>query len=55
MGSPRGEPVRKINKVLLELEKSMSLGIDAMNLRESNVEEEEEEVVRNKEKGKEKE
>ena len=53
MGSPRGEPVRKINKVLLELKKSMSLGIDAMNLRESGVEEEE--VVRDKEKGKEKE
>ena len=53
MGSPRGEPVRKISKVLLELEKSMSLGIDATNLRESGVEEEE--VVRNKEKGKQKE
>ena len=53
MGSPRGEPVRKINKVLLELEKSMSLDIDATNLREFDVEEEE--VVRNKVKGKEKE
>ena len=37
--------------MLLELEKSLSLGIDATNLRESGVEEEE---VRNKEKGKEK-
>ena len=53
MGSPRGELVRKINKVLLELENSMSLGINATNLKESGVEEEE--VVRNKEKGKEKE
>ena len=53
MGSPRGEPVRKISKVLLELEKSVSLGIDATKLREFDVEEEE--VVRNKEKGKEKE
>ena len=53
MGSPRGELVRKINKVLLEVEKSTSLGIDATNLKESSAEEEE--VVRKKEKGKEKE
>ena len=51
MGSPRGKLVRKINKVLFELKKSMSLGIDATNLREFDVEEE---VVRNKEKGEEK-
>ena len=37
--------------MLLELEKSLSLGIDATNLRESGAEEEEE--VRNKEEGKE--
>ena len=53
MGSPRVEPVRKINKVLLEVEKSTSLGIDAMNLKESSAEAEE--VVRKKVKGKEKE
>ena len=52
MGSPRVEPVRKINKVLLEVEKSTSLGIDAMNLKESSAEVE---VVRKKVKGKEKE
>ena len=54
MGSPRGEPVRRINKMLLEVEKSLSLGIDATKLRKSGAEEEEEEV-RKKEKGKEKE
>ena len=53
MGSPRVEPVRKINKVLLEVEKSTSHGIDAMNLKESSAEVEE--VVRKKVKGKEKE
>ena len=52
MGSPRVEPVRKINKVLLGVEKSTSLGIDAMNLKESSAEVE---VVRKKVKGKEKE
>ena len=54
MGSPRGEPVWRINKMLLEVEKSLSLGIDATKLRKSGAEEEEEEV-RKKEKGKEKE
>ena len=53
MGSPRGEPVRKINKLLLDVEKSTSLGIDATNLKESSAEAEE--VVRKKVKGKEKE
>ena len=40
--------------MLLEVEKSLSLGIDATKLRKSGAEEEEEEV-RKKEKGKEKE
>ena len=53
MGSPRGKPVRKINKVLLEVEKNTSLGTNAMNLKESSAEAEE--VVRKKVKGKEKE
>ena len=33
INSPRGESVWRINKVLLEGEKGMSLGIDAMKLR----------------------
>ena len=41
--------------MLLEVEKSLSLGIDATKLRKSGAEEEEEEEVRKKEKGKEKE
>ena len=58
MGSPRGEPVKRINKVLLEVEKGVLLAIDATKLRVrvrvSDAENEEE--VRNKEKeGKEKE
>ena len=53
MGSPRGEPVWGINKMLLEVEKSLLLGIDATKLQKSGAEEEEE--VRKKEKGKEKE
>ena len=52
MGSPRGESVRRINKMLLEVEKSLSLRIDATKLKKSSAEEEEE--VRKKEKGKEK-